>query len=505
MTEHADVVIIGAGLAGISAAHHLQASLPGKSYIVLETRDAIGGTWDLFRYPGVRSDSDMYTFGYRFRPWASDQAIADGPSILGYIREVAAADGIDSHVRFGHRVTRASWSAADARWTVHVARGGQETSVSCGFLMVCGGYYRYDQGYQPQFAGLSQFRGQVVHPQHWPAGLDYAGKRVVVIGSGATAVTLVPALARAAAHVTMLQRSPTYVIALPSRDPVAGRLRRRLGRRAAYAIARWKNVLLTAWSYRLSRRRPEVVRRALRQAAISHLPDGYDVDTHFSPAYNPWDQRLCVAADGDLFAAIREGKADVITDRIAAFTEHGVALESGAEVPADIVITATGLQLLPLGGVGLDIDGEPVALADTMVYKGVMLGGVPNLGFTMGYTNASWTLKADLASGFVCRLLRHMSSRGYDVCVPVNDDPRVSTQPLLDFTSGYVRRSVDQFPKAGSHGPWRFVMSYPHDIRVLRYGRLHDGVLRFARRPATPAGATPAGATAQGAAVAWRP
>jgi len=490
MTEHVDVLIVGAGLSGIGAAHHLQAGFPGKTYAILEARDAIGGTWDLFRYPGVRSDSDMYTLGYRFRPWTEAKAIADGPAILGYVRATAAEAGIESRIRFRHRVTRAAWSGEDARWTVEAELpGGETTTLTCGFLLMCSGYYRYDQGYLPTFGGIGDFRGRIVHPQHWPDDLDYAGKRVVVIGSGATAVTLVPAMAQTAAHVTMLQRSPTYILAMPAEDVIATRLRALLGTRRGYTATRWKNVAVTTLIYKLSRRKPDMIRGWIRQMAIKQLPDGYDVDTHFKPAYNPWDQRLCLVPDGDLFKAIRDGRASVATDRIAGFTEEGLRLESGAELAADIVVIATGLQLLAFGGTELAVDGRPVRLPETMAYKGMMLSGVPNFTFTIGYTNASWTLKADLVSEFTCRLLKYMDARGYDTCVPVNDDPSVTEQPLLDFQAGYVLRSIDQFPRAGSRAPWRLGMSYAHDVVTLRHGKIDDGSMRFSRAavPARPA------------------
>ncbi|GLY75142.1 flavin-containing monooxygenase [Actinoallomurus iriomotensis] len=482
--EHVDVLIIGAGLSGVGAAYHLQSAFPERTYTILEARDTIGGTWDLFRYPGVRSDSDMNTLGYRFRPWTQAKAIADGPSILRYIRDTATEAGIDRHIRFGHRVVRAEWSSADARWTVEAVHDGETVRLSARFLYACSGYYRYDAGHTPHFPGVERFRGTVVHPQHWPDDLDHTGKDVVVIGSGATAVTLVPAMAERAARVTMLQRSPTYIIALPSEDAIAGALRRLLGDRRAYPITRWKNVVVSTLFYRLSRRRPRVVRSIIRRATARLLPPGYDVDTHFKPRYQPWDQRLCVAPDGDLFAAIRDGRASVVTDRIEEFTETGLRLASGTELAADIVVTATGLRLQALGGVRLTVDGRDVALPETMAYKGMMLSGVPNLAFTIGYTNASWTLKADLVSEYVVRLLRYMDAHGYDRCVPANDDPAVTERPLLDFQAGYVLRAIDEFPKAGSRPPWRLGMSYAHDLLKLRHGRVDDGTLRFSSRSA---------------------
>ncbi|MET9486120.1 NAD(P)/FAD-dependent oxidoreductase [Nocardia sp. NPDC006630] len=481
MTDHVDVLIVGAGLSGIGAAHHLQSAFPDRTYAILEARERIGGTWDLFRYPGVRSDSDMATLGYRFRPWTAAEAIADGPSILRYIRDTAADAGIDRRIRFGHKVIRAAWSSPEARWTVQVEHDGTTSELTCHFLYLCSGYYRYDQGYTPDFAGAEEFRGQIVHPQQWPADLDYAGKRVVVIGSGATAVTMVPAMAETAAHVTMLQRSPTYILSAPTEDVVATRLRALLGPRRAYAITRWKNVAISTLIYQLSQRRPEMMRKFIRTQTVKQLPEGYDVDTHFNPAYGPWDQRLCLVPDADLFRSLRAGDASVVTDHIDRFTPGGIRLASGAELPADIVVTATGLRLLALGAIELAVDGRTITPPETMAYKGMMLGGVPNFAFTIGYTNASWTLKADLVGEFVCRLLRHMDAHGYDHCTPW-PDPAVTETPLLDFQAGYVLRALDQFPKAGSRAPWRLGMNYAQDVLTLRHGRIEDGVLRFTAR-----------------------
>jgi cation diffusion facilitator CzcD-associated flavoprotein CzcO len=429
--EHFDVLIVGAGLSGIGAAHHLQSAHPSKSYALFEARDAIGGTWDLFRYPGVRSDSDMQTLGYRFRPWTEAKAIADGPSIRSYVRDTARDAGIDARIRFNHRIERAAWSSADSRYTVTARRTdtGETVEVTCGFLFVCSGYYRYDEGFTPAFAGSERFGGQLIHPQFWPEDLDYAGKRVVVIGSGATAITLVPALTDKAAHVTMLQRSPSYVLSLPAEDPIANGLRRVLPERLAYGVTRWKNVAVTSAIYQLSRRRPTFVKRLIRKAQIAQLPEGYAVDTHFKPRYQPWDERLCIVPDGDLFRVIRDGRASIVTDRVAGFTEAGLELESGATLEADIVITATGLNLVAFGGIALEVDGREVVLSEAMAYKGLMLSDVPNFAFVVGYTNASWTLKADLVSEYVCRLLTYMDERGYAAAVPVNDDPSITTRP----------------------------------------------------------------------------
>jgi monooxygenase len=486
--EHFDVLIVGAGLSGIGAAHHLQERCPTKSYAILEARDAIGGTWDLFRYPGIRSDSDMHTLGYRFRPWTEAKSIADGPSILRYVRQTAAEAGIDAKIRFNHRVVAAEWSSEEARWTVEAERTGDgagPVTVTCDFLFVCSGYFRYDEGYTPEFPGIDRFSGELVHPQHWPEDLEYEDKRVVVIGSGATAMTLVPALTReGAAQVTMLQRSPTYVISLPGEDGLANGLRRLLPDRAAYAIVRWKNVALQGLSFRLSRRRPELVKRMLRRGVVRRLPPGYDVDKHFAPRYNPWDQRLCLVPDADLFEAISSGKAEIVTDRVAGFTESGIELESGGELEADIVVTATGLNLLFLGGMAISIDGEELDVGHALTYKGMMLGGVPNFAFTIGYTNASWTLKVDLAAEYVCRLINHMDAGGFQRCAPELSDPSITEEPLLDFTSGYVLRSLDKLPKQGSKEPWKLRQNYPLDLRNLRHGPIEDGAMRFSR--ATP-------------------
>jgi monooxygenase len=433
--EHVDVLIVGAGLSGVGAGYHLQAKCPDKSYAILEAREAIGGTWDLFRYPGIRSDSDMYTLGYAFKPWAGAKAIADGSDILTYVRQTASDNGIDRKIRFNHRVVRAEWSTEDARWTVEAERGEEIVRLTCSFLFMCSGYYRYDEGYTPEFEGVERFGGRVVHPQHWTEDVDYADKRVVVIGSGATAVTLVPALAERAAHVTMLQRSPSYIVSLPAEDPIAKVARRVLPARLAYAIVRWKNVLLTMSSFVLSRRRPRLMKAILRKALERELPPGYDIDTHFKPRYDPWDQRLCLVPNGDLFRAIRHGRATVVTDHIETFTENGLRLASGAELGADLIVTATGLNLLALGGLQLTVDGHDVELPDTMSYKGMMLSGVPNMAIALGYTNASWTLKCDLTCDYVCRLLAYMDEHGHRQCMPQNRDPSVEAQPFIDFSS----------------------------------------------------------------------
>jgi monooxygenase len=477
--DHVDVLIVGAGLSGIGAAYHLQDKLPGRTYALLEARDALGGTWDLFRYPGIRSDSDLHTFGYAFKPWRDEQAIADGDAILRYLRETAEEHGIERHIRYGHRVVRAAWSSERARWTVDVERGGGTVQMTAGWLFCASGYYRYDEGYSPPFPGSERFAGRIVHPQHWPGDLDHAGKRVAVIGSGATAVTLVPAMAADAAHVTMLQRSPSYVISLPSRDPLANRLRGLLGEERAYALTRRKNIWLQSATYRLCRRFPRQARRLIRSLTAKQLPDGFDVDTHFSPRYDPWDQRLCVVPDGDLFRALHAGRASIVTDTVDTFTERGIRLASGAELEADVIVTATGLNLLAFGGLAFSVDGREIALPETFAYKGSMLSGVPNFTFAVGYTNASWTLKVDLVCEYLCRVLAHMDAHDHAVCLPEPDDPTMETRPLLDFTAGYVLRSLDRFPRQGDGPPWQLPMSYAQDVKYLRDGPVADGTLRF--------------------------
>jgi monooxygenase len=483
--EHVDVLIVGAGLSGIGAAHHVQTKCPWASYAIFEARGSIGGTWDLFRYPGIRSDSDMYTLGYSFRPWSGAKTIADGPSILQYIKDTAAEYGIDRHIRFHHRIVAAEWSSTDSMWEVTAERTDPDTGevetvrLTCGFLFSCTGYYRYDHGYEPEFPGRTDFTGQVIHPQHWPEDLDYAGKRVVVIGSGATAVTLVPSMARDAAHVTMLQRSPTYVVSVPERSPIAKGLRRILPERLAGTATRWILALGTQGSYFLSKRRPDLVKKALRKGLERELPPGYDIDTHFTPKYDPWDQRLCAVPDGDLFKAIADGSASIVTGHIETFTPDGIRLTTGEEVEADIIVTATGLELLFLGGIDLVVDDEKVDVSEHLVYKGMMLEGVPNLAIAVGYTNASWTLKADLTSDYVTRLLNHMRATGTSKCVPVNDEPGMEEAPLLGLDSGYIKRSADRFPKAGTRYPWRVYQSYLRDYRVLKKSDVDDGTMRF--------------------------
>ena len=479
--EHVDVLVVGAGLSGVCAGHYLQADCPWASYAIFEARAAIGGTWDLFRYPGVRSDSDMFTLGYPFRPWASDRMIADGESIRRYIEETAVEEGIDRHIRFNHRIVAAAWSSDDTCWHVTAERTdtGETIELTCGFLFSCSGYYRYDHGYLPDFEGMDRFSGTIVHPQAWPDDLDHAGSRVVVIGSGATAVTLVPALARAAAHVTMLQRSPSYIAAVPGRNPLVTLLHRVLPRQIAAAAVRWVHALGTQGAYQVSRRHPALVKRALRFGVRTQLPSGYDIDTHFTPTYDPWDERMCAVPDGDLFKAIGSGAASVVTDHVETFTERGLLLRSGTELEADVIVTATGLELLFLGGIQLSVDGEVIDVASRLTYKGMMLEGVPNLAFAIGYTNASWTLKCDLTAAYVARLLNHMRRTGFRQCAPVNRDPSVAAEPLLDLRSGYIQRGAGRMPRQGSRFPWKVYQSFLRDYRAMKLRRVDDDVMQF--------------------------
>ncbi len=485
-SEHFDVLIVGAGLSGIGAGVHLQKRSPGRTYAILEGRERMGGTWDLFRYPGVRSDSDMYTLGYAFKPWEEAKAIADGPSILKYVIETAQQYGIDRRIRYGHQVKSASWSTGEACWTLEAEHAGARVTLTCGFLFVCGGYYKYAEGYTPDFAGRQDFQGRIVHPQHWPADLDYAGKRVVVIGSGATAVTLVPEMAKKAAHVTMLQRSPTYVVARPSEDDLANKLRRHLPAMLAYGLSRWKRVLLQQYFFNLCRRKPAHAKKLILGGVRAYMGPDYDVATHFTPRYNPWEQRLCLVPDADLFVALRRKQASIVTDEIETFTAKGVRLKSGAELEADLIVTATGLNLEVLGGVELTLDGKAVDLATTFNYKGLMYSGVPNLASSFGYTNASWTLKCDLTCEYVCRLLNHMQKHGYAQCTPRLTDASVKAEPWIDFSSGYVQRTLGKFPKQGSKAPWKLRQNYALDIMTLRFGRIDDGVMEFSNPPEKP-------------------
>ncbi|MFE3755035.1 flavin-containing monooxygenase [Nocardia tengchongensis] len=468
--EHLDVVIVGAGLSGIGAAYRLQTEQPGRSYAILEARDALGGTWDLFRYPGIRSDSDMFTLGYPFKPWRDAQSIADGPSILRYITETATENGIDRHIRYGSKIVAAEWDSGESRWTLTVEQrtgeGVERRTLTCGFLYSCSGYYNYDQGHEPEFPGIADFSGTVVHPQFWPEDLDYAGKRVVVIGSGATAVTLVPAMAEQAELVTMLQRSPTWISAVPGRDKIADRIRDLLPADLAHRLIRTKNILFNIGFYQYCRRRPEAAKKLLTGLTTRILKDESLVAEHFTPDYNPWDQRLCAVPNADFFKAMRKGKAEVITDHIETFVPEGIRLQSGRVVEADVVVTATGLQLLAFGGIDLVVDGAPVNLSDQFVWQGTMLTGVPNFAVCIGYTNASWTLRADLTSRLVCKVLGYMERNGYTAVVP-EPQRALRERPLLDLASGYVQRSIADFPRQGDHNPWQVRQNYLLDTATV--------------------------------------
>lgn len=481
-THDFDVVVVGAGLSGVAAAHYLRTQCPRERFVILEGRDAIGGTWDLFRYPGVRSDSDMFTLGYSFRPWTSDAAIAQGADIRDYIRETARAEGVLPHIRFGHRVQAAHWDSSQAQWTLEAESGGQPVRFTCRFVFFCSGYYDYGRGHDPAFPGRDQFRGRIVHPQQWPQDLDCAGKRVVVIGSGATAVTLLPSLAAQARHVTLLQRSPSYIIAIPGRDAVGRAFQSVLPRKLAYWLIRWKNIALSTLLFQLSRRRPAAMRRWLVRQAQQR--SGVE-ERHLQPRYEPWDQRLCVDPDAGMLRALRTGRASIVTDQIEGFTPQGLRLASGQELPADIVVTATGLHLQMFGGTRLTVDGDPVQVAGRLSYKGMMLSGVPNLAMSMGYTNASWTLKCELIARQVCRILNQMRATGEAVCVPVYEGSAADTRPALDLTSGYVQRAANDLPRQGTRKPWRIHQNYVRDLLALKFAPLRDGALRFARRGET--------------------
>lgn len=479
--DHWDVLIVGAGLSGIGAAVHLQQACPGQRWALLEARDTLGGTWDLFRYPGVRSDSDMHTLGYRFKPWTDAQAIASGPAILRYLQDTVAEHGLAPHMHCGQRVRHARWRDDDGVWQVDVdaTEDAPPRHWRCRFLILACGYYRYDQGHQPDFPGLAQFEGRLVHPQHWPADLAVRGQRVVVVGSGATAMTLVPALAQQGAQVTLLQRSPTYVVSRPSVDRVAQALQRHLPARLAHGLARWKNIVLGQYIYRLARRHPQRLRTLLLQGVRHALGPDFEVERHFSPRYAPWDQRLCLVPDGDLFKVLRRGQAQVLTDEIATFTAQGLQLRSGQALAADVVVSATGLELLAFGGIELEVNGQAIHPGQCLSYRGLMLAGVPNLVYVMGYTNASWTLRSDLVSQYACRLLRHMQKQQLSRCVAPIPTPWPATAGWADFSSGYILRSLDQFPRQGHGSPWCVRQSYLHELLTLRWGRLNDGVLRF--------------------------
>ncbi len=481
-----DVIVVGAGISGISAGYHLQTMSPDRSYLVLEGREQLGGTWDLFRYPGVRSDSDMHTLGYRFKPWTDPMSIADGPSILAYLEETAAEFGIDDRIRFGHRVTAANWSTPESRWRVTATVDGVDVHYTCHLLFMCSGYYRYDAGHTPEFAGREDFRGQIIHPQHWPSDLDYRDRTVAVIGSGATAMTLVPAMAADAAHVTMVQRSPTYVVAAPDRDVIANALRRVLPETLAYRLTRRKNIWLSQFLYRRIRNRPDAARRQLLQRVRRAVGDEVDVDTHFTPAYDPWDQRLCLVPNGDLFDALRSGNASVVTDRIERFVPTGIRLASGDDVAADVIVTATGLELLTLGGVSFTVDDRAVDFSQCFTYKGLAYAGVPNLISTFGYVNASWTLRADLISDYVCRVLNHMRASGTAVATPqlrVSDRDMPARPWIDDFSAGYLQRVMPSLPRQGDREPWLNTQSYDTDRRLLAEP-VDDGVMVFERAAA---------------------
>ena len=475
-----DVVIIGAGLSGIGAACHLTKKMPNKTYVVLESRNNMGGTWDLFRYPGIRSDSDMHTLGYSFKPWRHKKSIADGSSILSYIQETAEEYNVQKKIRYGSQVKSVSWDSVKAIWSIRLSQLGQEpTTINCSYIYSCTGYYRYDEGYRPEFSNLESFSGQIIHPQHWPDNFNYDGKSVVVIGSGATAITLVPAMAKSAKHVTMLQRSPTYVISSPSIDKLAARLERFLPDRMAYILTRWKNVMVQMMLYRMSKRWPDYIRGKLIHWTKLQLGKHFDVNEHFSPSYKPWDQRLCLVPNGDLFKSLRKGSSSIVTDHIDQFYDKGIRLKSGKSLEADIIVTATGLELLALGGIKIEVDQRVIEISETTQYKGMMLSDVPNLFFATGYTNASWTLKCDLTSEYVCRLIKHLDKTNQNICVPRTKNSTLKQVMSIGLESGYVQRSIDKFPKEGIISPWKLHQNYFLDLIGLRFKSVKDDFMEF--------------------------
>ena len=485
-SQHVDVLVVGAGISGIGAGYHLNTMCPSRTYAILEGRADIGGTWDLFRYPGVRSDSDMHTLGFRFKPWTEAKAIADGPDILRYLHNTMNEFDIARHIRFGHLVKTAQWSSETSQWTVHIERlgTGDIVTFTCGFLFMCSGYYRYSEGFTPEFPGRERFQGQIIHPQKWTSDVAYSGKRVVVVGSGATAITLVPAMAKDAEHVTMLQRSPTYIAARPDVDAFANKLRKYLPAKIAYAITRLKNTKYQQLVYLRSRTHPDKVKEILLKGVREQLGPDYDIDKHFTPSYNPWDQRLCLAPNGDLFQAMREGKASVVTDTIDTFDETGILLASGQHLDADVIVTATGLQLVTLGEVQFEVDGKPINFADTWTYKGVAYSGVPNLASSFGYINASWTLRSDLTCEYVCRLLNHMAKTGTTQCTPQlrDEDLNMPERPWIDsFSAGYMSRVMHMFPRQGNHAPWVNPQNFARDKKMFRRAPLDDGAMQFTR------------------------
>jgi monooxygenase len=484
-TGHLDVLIVGAGISGIGAAVHLQKRCPNKRFAILERRTRVGGTWDLFRYPGVRSDSDMYTLGFRFKPWTNAKAIADGPAIRAYVEETAREYNLVNKIRFDHHVIRSTWSSEDAKWTVELETGPDRDrhEITCNFLFMCGGYYNYDAGFLPEFVDQNKYTGKVVHPQHWPEDLDYQHKKVVVIGSGATAVTLVPAMASSGAtHVTMLQRSPTYMVTRPSEDALANKMNKYLPHRAAYVVTRWRNVLRGQFFFNIARRKPDQFKAKLLEGVRAELGPDYDVATHFTPRYKPWDQRLCLVPDSDMFKALRDGSASITTGQIERFTEKGVRLVNGEELEADIIVTATGLNLQMLGGMEVIVDGRKIDVGETVLHKGIMFSGVPNLAMWFGYTNASWTLKADLTSDYMCRMLKYMDEKRLPIVMPTFSGK--AAEDFVDFSSGYFARSQHLLPKQGSALPWKLNQNYIKDLRLLRHGRIDDEGLVFSDRQA---------------------
>ena len=476
--ETYDVIIVGAGLAGIGSAYWLQEKCPDKSYLILEGRERMGGTWDLFKYPGVRSDSDMFTYGYKFRPWQNPQSLSKGEDILDYIRETATENGIDRNIRFKHKVTGANWSDEENQWKIESFINGNEKIFYTRFLYICTGYYSYEEAYRPTFQGEENFKGQIILPQFWPQDLDYTDKNIVVIGSGATAVTLIPSMAEKAKSITMLQRSPSYIMNLPNKNGLFILMKQFLPLKSAYAITRRFNLTISILIYKFSKAFPRLMKKILMKAAATQAGPDCDVGKHFNPHYNPWDQRLCIVPDGDLFKAIKSGKASIVTEHIDRFTENGILLKSGQELEADIIVLATGLKIKLLGGATISLNGTPVDTNNSVVYKGMMISDVPNMAIAFGYTNASWTLKTDLTANYVCDLLNYMDKKGYEVVIPKKEE-NLETESFMNFDAGYIKRANHILPKQGTKKPWRVYQNYFKDMLAIRYGKLDDGVLQF--------------------------
>ena len=476
---HKNVIVIGAGISGIAAGYNLKKSCPNKSFAILEGRESLGGTWDLFKYPGIRSDSDMHTLGYRFKPWIHDKSIADGPSILEYLNETVDENNLKKNILLNHKVKSANWNSDKSLWELEINNKDQLVNMTCDFLFLCGGYFSYSKPHMPSFINQEKFEGQIIHPQFWNDQLDYTNKKVVVIGSGATAITLVPAIAEKAKHVVMLQRSPSYVVSRPSEDAINRFLRKFLPIKFTYFLIRWKNILWQSYTFFLARKFPERIKKGILDLLKDELGSDFDINKHFTPSYKPWDQRMCLVPDSDLFSAIKNNKASVVTDKVKQFESDGILLESGVKITTDIIITATGIELNSLNDINVTMDNVKVNAHERLTYKGMMLSGVPNFALSFGYVNASWTLRADLTCEYVCRLISLMDKKGVDCCAPINDQSAYGDDDLIDFTSGYVQRGLHLMPKQGNKAPWKNYQNYLKDIFAVRLFSIKDSNLNF--------------------------